>query len=314
MMKRIGMIGDRHGFSQIGGLRTLAHLMQDRLKELGHEPLVLKANSSFPPDLASLVLLGCSSPWAHGMAIAWRLRHPSRPVVRIPCFHPPQYVRHPKKAVVARLALRLGQRIGIGVCTLSEAERQQLEAGCCSLISLPFTVAGNLRDSTSERGRSRRYDLIFLGRPVEQKGWPRFLELTKRTRRPCLALISTPARGDIPTNLEVVVGAKEDRVHQGLCDAKVLLLPADYESFGFAQAEALLQGCCVPVLGEWPLWLDVPELDWRGVGLAEQATRLEKLLAHEQDRQALVEAQRLAWQKRPERSAPCLPPLLLGDA
>ena len=94
-----------------------------------------------------------------------------------------------------------------------------------------------------------------------------------------------------------------------LRESKILILPSDYESFGFAQAEALLSGCCVPILGEWPLWLNVPELDWRGQSPPETAQRLRELLADPERLSQLRSRQMQSWNLRVERQAPALPPL-----
>lgn len=110
--------------------------------------------------------------------------------------------------------------------------------------------------------------------------------------------------GKLPAQLRLVVAASDEEVQRGLRQSKVLLLPADYESFGFAQAEALALGCCVPVLGEWPLWQGIQELDWRGLCGQAIAAQLRQLLAVDQRWVALQRQQAQLWCRRPERQAP----------
>jgi glycosyltransferase involved in cell wall biosynthesis len=155
----------------------------------------------------------------------------------------------------------------------------------------------------------RRYALVFLGRPVAQKGWLPFLQIVEQLDWPCLGIIPYQPKDRIPANLTVLVGAQDDAVAAGLRESKILILPSDYESFGFAQAEALLSGCCVPILGEWPLWLNVPELDWRGLSPPQTAQRVREILADPERLSQLRSRQMQSWNLRAERQAPALPPL-----
>jgi len=311
-MAHIGLIGESSGFSNIGGIHTLKNLLEAELLDRGHTPSIIKADSPMPQELAGLIVLGCSSPWAYRTAIRARLRQQS--VIWIPCFHPPSHVRHKRKAKIAAMALRLSQKIGITVCTLSEAEKLHLDAGRCAVISLPFSMERRHPwptelESKQPNGllRERPFSIVFLGRPVAQKGWPQFLELIEATHLPALALVPTEPDGPLPQNLTLRVDVDDGQVRQALRQSSVLFLPADYESFGFAQAEALLAGCCVPVLGEWPLWLDVPELDWRDYSLEQQSQALQHLVGNDEKHCDLHEKQKKAWASRPERNAPMLP-------
>ena len=126
---------------------------------------------------------------------------------------------------------------------------------------------------------------------------------TRRVARSAPLHVSTAP----PSSLQLVVGASDVEVQRGLERSKLLLLPADYESFGFAQAEALALGCAVPVLGEWPLWLDVPELDWRGLDAVAIAARVLALLAEPEHLQRLQQRQQQAWSNRRERRSPVWP-------
>jgi glycosyltransferase involved in cell wall biosynthesis len=124
--------------------------------------------------------------------------------------------------------------------------------------------------------------------------------------------VPTKPDGPKPENLTIRIGVDDIQVQQGLQQASILFLPADYESFGFAQAEALLAGCCVPVLGEWPLWLDVPELDWLQFSPEQQAQALKQLITNPDTLRRLGEQQVNAWRRRPERMAPMLPLITNG--
>jgi glycosyltransferase involved in cell wall biosynthesis len=229
-------------------------------------------------------------------------------------------VRHRLRAWLAKLALRLLQFLGVEVCVLSWAERKELATVRCSVISLPFRCESlHLRASGQGAGEappldpSRPYSLVFLGRPVVQKGWPRFIDLVKRIGGRSVALVPCLPEGPIPPQLEVRVNATDEEVRAQLRHCRILFLPADYESFGFAQAEALQQGCCVPVLGEWPLWIGCLELDWRQASPLEQAIRIESLLHDEPRRKLLVLRQQQHWEHRSERREAVLPkPLLPG--
>ena len=46
----------------------------------------------------------------------------------------------------------------------------------------------------------------------------------------------------------------DNDVRKLLGKSKIVAIPANYESFGIAQLEAILSGCIVPILGYWPLW------------------------------------------------------------
>ena len=316
-MAHIGLIGEPNGFTNIGGIKTLKNLLEAELLHRGYTTSIIKAGSPVPKQLTALIILGCSSPWAYRTAIRARLRGQS--VIWIPCFHPAGHVRHKGKARIAAKALRLSQKIGITICALSEAERLHLDSGRCVVISLPFSIEHGqtwpTEVETSQQGASfqpRPFAVVYLGRPVAQKGWPQFLDLIVMTNLPALALVPTETEGPIPDNLTLRVGVDDDQVQQELRQASVLFLPADYESFGFAQAEALLAGCCVPVLGEWPLWLDIAELDWRQFSAEQQAHSLKELITNSRTMRKLSEQQIEAWRHRPERMAPMLPLITCG--
>jgi glycosyltransferase involved in cell wall biosynthesis len=310
---RIGLLGDREGFEQTGGIQTLFRLICRRLELRGFSYAIATAKSGIPKDCTHLFVLGCSSPWAYKRVVRLRLLQPTLPVHWIPCFHPPHIVSHPTRARLARLMLRKLQLIGVHIHALSIFEWQILNHNNCTVISLPFDCEDVFRtraqiSPTSPVSLAERPNaLLFLGRPVAQKGWSRFLSIVSQVELPCLALVPIQPEGDLPRNLTVVINADDLQIASELSQAKLLILPSDYESFGFAQAEAMLSGCVVPVLGEWPLWLDVKELDWRSLNQTEWLQRIKAMLDDPQQWTEVQQEQRNAWLARPERQAPALP-------
>ena len=308
----IGLVGDRDGFRQAGGIRTLVQLIQRRLDNQKISHFVLTATHASTGVCNALLIVGCSSPWAYGLALKTRLLRPNVSIHWIPCFHPPPFVRHRLKAQLALWALRGLQTLGIQVHALTEAEHTKLNRCRCSLLSLPFDCEQRFANENVPPGISivhRNYALAFLGRPVAQKGWPQYLSIVKQVGHECMALVPFQPTGPYPENLHVQIGLSDAEVCEQLCQCQLMILPSDYESFGFAQAEALLAGCCVPVLGEWPLWLDIPALDWRMLTTNQIAQRAQTLLKQPAVLASLQREQRRNWIQRPERRAPRLPKL-----
>ncbi|MGB7564873.1 MAG: glycosyltransferase [Prochlorococcaceae cyanobacterium] len=301
-LSMIVLVGDHRGFEVTGGIRTLAKLLQEQLHKEGSYSCIVTAKHPHPKGFQKMVVLGCSSPWAYGLVIKTRLLHPKREIHWIPCFHPPRFVRHRWKAHLARWALRRLQAIGITVHALSRSEQVELSTGRCNLTSLPFALHHQPGPS-----QQRIYSLVFLGRPVEQKGWHSFLELVRGLPGRALALVPSAPLEELPDNLDIKVALEDGQIPNHLRQCRILFIPSDYESFGFAQAQALAQGCCVPVLGEWPLWIDVPQLDWRGESLDRWRAKILELLRDENLRQTLVKLQQHSWLLRPERQAPKRP-------
>lgn len=308
----IGLVGDRAGFRQTGGIRTLVQLLIRRLVTEGISHRLLTAEQAATTGCSGLLVVGCSSPWAYSLALKTLLQRPRLPIHWIPCFHPPRFVSHRHKARLARWALRALQRLGVQVHALSQAERRELDHGRCSLVSLPFDCEEAISAATSGADQplpERPYALVFLGRPVAQKGWPQYLNLVSTLGVNGLALVPVQPTGKAPSNLTLAIGLSDADVTAQLRQCQLLILPSDYESFGFAQAEALLAGCCVPVLGEWPLWLDIPELDWRLLSPRQIAQRVQSLLGQPALLASLQGQQLQAWRHRAERNAPRLPML-----
>ena len=306
----IGLVGDRGGFRQAGGIRTLVQLLIRRLDVEGVRHRILAATHTAPADCSAVLVLGCSSPWAYGLALKTLLRRPRIPVHWIPCFHPPRFVHHRYRARLALWALRGLQKLGVQVHALTQAEHTELDNGRCSLLSLPFDCEETFVNAGATHQGSivqRPYALAFLGRPVAQKGWPQYLSIVQQLGEKCLALVPFKPTGACPENLNIKIGLSDADVCEQLRQCQLLILPSDYESFGFAQAEALLSGCCIPVLGEWPLWLDIPELDWRCLSTSQIAQEAHSLLTQPATLKSLQTEQLQAWMRRPERRAPRLP-------
>ena len=308
----IGLIGDRDGFTQTGGIQTLVQLLCGRLRRNRLTYRILTQDQQSTNGCHSLIVVGCSSPWAYGLALKILLGNLGVSIHWIPCFHPPRYVKHRCRAQLAGWALRRLQRLGVWVHTLTESEHVYLNRGRCSLISLAFDCERTFQKRSASLVAThipRRYALVFLGRPIAQKGWPTFLKIVDQLDWPCLGIIPYQPEDRISPNLTLLVGAQDNEVAAGLRESRILILPSDYESFGFAQAEALLSGCCVPILGEWPLWLNMPELDWRGFSVPELTERLRKLIAEPEKLSILHSRQMRSWMLRAERQAPALPEL-----
>jgi glycosyltransferase involved in cell wall biosynthesis len=309
----IGIIGDREGFQQRGGIQTLYRLLCRRLEHNGFGYTVVTAKCGIPKGCTHLFVLGCGSPWAYKRVARVRFMQPNLPISWIPCFHPLHIVRHKSKARLARLALSFLQLIGVDIHALTVSESQALNLNNSKIISLPFDCEDNHRahtqiSPTSSVGLMERPNaLVFLGRPVAQKGWPLFLTIVSQIEHPCIALVPYQPEGNLPRNLTVVINSDDLQIIEELRQAKMLILPSDYESFGFAQAEAMLLGCIVPVLGEWPLWLDVKELDWRWLNVSEILDRIKAMLNDSQQWTEIQHKQRCAWLARPERQTPALP-------
>lgn len=313
----IGIVGNRGGFREPGGVRKLVQLLCQRLEIEQFTYHILTAKKKSERDCSSLIMVGCSSPWAYGVALKSLIRRPALPIHWIPCFHPPRYVTHPWKARFALWALRGLQMLGVHVYALTQAEHTELNAGRCALLSLPFDSEEAFQVQALKHMTpiaQRPLALVFLGRPVSQKGWPQYLAMVSHLGLNSLALVPFAPEGKLPRTLTVKIGLHDHEVREHLDQCQLLILPSDYESFGFAQAEALLSGCCVPVLGEWPLWLKIAELDWRQLTPWQAAERVRTLLKQPATLASLQKQQLQAWMNLPERQAPILPDLREIDA
>ncbi|NDB85254.1 MAG: glycosyltransferase family 1 protein, partial [Alphaproteobacteria bacterium] len=178
--------------------------------------------------------------------------------------------------MLALVCIKTVQRFGVNIGTLSSYEQSILNNGNCNIYSIPFRIEKNLPLFTD----NKKYLLVYLGRPLKQKGWFKYLELCKGVKEQCLAIIPWCCGNGLPPNIEVMINPAPELIAKKLSMASIMILPSDYESFGFAQAEALIQGCCVPVFGMWPIWLDVEELDWRNLDTTECLNKINNLKAN----------------------------------
>ncbi|MEX1316083.1 MAG: glycosyltransferase [Synechococcaceae cyanobacterium] len=315
------------GFVQMGGLRRIAqelvaHLGATRpdlavatltTTPAGALPLTEPCRRLSPPD--QLLLVGCDVPWAYGLAVRARLR--GQPVSWLPSFHDPASAIHRRKARVAQLALQALQALGVVVYVQTSHERRLLQGrppGRCRLSGhgLPAAIrhalnAGGGADPGGEEALDRPIDLLFLGRPTVQKGWPRFLAVARATRLRCEAIVPIPPQGEAPVALHH--RPDDAQVKALLLQAKLVLIPATYESFGIAQLEALMAGCVVPVLGHWPLWDGCEVLQWQGLDPAGLAQRCELLCGDPRRRRRLLQRQLRYLRQHPVLTTPVLPGL-----
>jgi glycosyltransferase involved in cell wall biosynthesis len=123
----------------------------------------------------------------------------------------------------------------------------------------------------------------------------------------CEAIVPTPPPEHAPVALHHRPG--DAQVQALLHQAKLVLIPANYESFGIAQLEALLAGCVVPILGHWPLWDGCAVLAWQGLDPAELAQRCELLCGDPRRRRRLLQRQLQYMRQHPILATPVLPGL-----
>ena len=199
------------------------------------------------------------------------------PVAWLPCFHDPKYARHPLKARVAQAALRTMQSVGVAIYALTMHEARLLRGWIskknCRLSGhgLPQSLRKKLTSTDSDENllalslptkinKARSIDLLFLGRPTLQKGWPVFKQLAEYSDLKCEAIVPFIPEDVNPRTIKLHIHPNDEEVTMLLQKSKIVAIPANYESFGIAQVEAILSGCVVPILGHWPLWDDFKEL------------------------------------------------------
>jgi glycosyltransferase involved in cell wall biosynthesis len=300
------------GFRALGGIRRLA--MEVVRQCTPSQCCVVVAHSSLDDPLdsglpgipavhelngvARMLIFGCDNPWAYSLVIRTRLFHHSLQIGWLPSFHDPSWVRHPWRARFAQSVLKAAQSWGITVYAQTAHEQKLLNGGRCELSShgLPADVKEHLVE-LMDLGRlssssSRPVDLLFLGRPTRQKGWSRFLTLARLTQLRSIAIVPySPTTDIIPENVQMVLKPSNAKIKEYLSSSSVVVIPADYESFGIAQLEAVAAGCVVPLLGYWPLWDRFKHLQWQRCTDEVLAARLRRLctspplrarIAHEQ--------------------------------
>ena len=94
-----------------------------------------------------------------------------------------------------------------------------------------------------------------------------------------------------------------------LAKTKLVVIPANYESFGIAQLEAVLAGCVVPILGHWPLWDDFDQLHWSTKSTAEVTSLCVQICQQEPLRRTFHQRQLAYLRQHPILSTPVLPGL-----
>lgn len=312
------------GFNAIGGLYKIAQEIvnwleaqpcQPRMATLSRASSGLLKHTTHCRQLQSgdhLVIVGCDSPWAYGIAIVSRLR--GLPVSWLPSFHDPKYAIHHNKARFAQAALKGLQLLGIIVYAQTKYEQQLLRCSWvdhCFLSShgLPAKIRQELQASRPSSSSSNRpIDLLFLGRPTRQKGWNKFLRITQSLNLQCAAITPT-LPNEINGNISLYIQPSDQIVESLLNKSKLVLIPANYESFGIAQLEAVAAGCIVPILGRWPLWDDFKHLNWQHLDLEEISRQCLLLCQNTRQRLELAEQQFVYIQGHAIRHAPILPKL-----
>ena len=313
------------GFRRIGGLQRIAQEAVEHLRALDPlQPLatLAKGKAGTLPHTSHcthldrddhLVIVGCDSPWAYGLALRTRLR--GQPVSMLPSFHDPASAIHRRRARLAQRALRTLQHLGVVVHVQTAHERKLLASGPglhCRLSGhgMPATIRHRLllpEPSAELQREYRPIDLLYLGRPTAQKGWPCFVELSRTLDLRCEAIMPTaPAR---PPGFTVHLHPSDAAVRALLDQAKLVVIPARYESFGIAQLEALMAGCVVPILGHWPLWEGCPVLQWQGFSPIELAQGCRQLCSDDDLRHRLRQAQLRHLREHPIVRTPVLPGL-----
>ena len=322
---RIGLAYQPTGFRQRGGIQRLAIGVAHHLQQQGGQVSLLTAPqipASLQPqgldllpwgsrlaDLDILVIFGCNQPWAYGLALKALLRAQGPRIHWLPSFHDPRWVAHPGRARLAQLALRLLQPAGVTVHGQTSHEVKLLNGGRCQLSR--HALSDGLRQQLEaavapDAGTPRPLDLLFFGRPTVQKGWARFLSLARRGELRCGAIVPFPPPEQNVEPIVLVVNPSDAEIPSLLRQAKVVLVPADYESFGIAQLEAVAQGCVVPILGRWPLWDGFQPLQWQNLEPAQLGAACLDLCHEPQRRRSLVDQQLAYLRRHPIQSQPFL--------
>lgn len=315
------------GFVPLGGIRSLALGIAERLAQdsraggcrlatwqsrpdpTGRGRLPGTVSMVWPARGDRLLVFGCDQPWAYLKGLAVLLLCPSVRVFWLPSFHDPNHVRHRSRARWARWLLQLLQALGVTVLAQTEHERLLLDGGRCLLSNHAFPPLLAAARPWNPSVGERPVDLLFLGRPTVQKGWPRFLELVERTGLRAAAIVPTVPDHPAPAGLALELAPDQARIRELLVQARLVLVPSDYESFGLAQVEAVASGCLVPVLGRWPLWDGFPWLQWQHCSGETLARRCLRLCRNEPLRRRLAARQWQFLRCHPALAAPFLPGL-----
>lgn len=313
------------GFQAIGGLHRIAQELVNWLAAQPSPPPLATLSRSSSGLLQNtlpcrqlqagdhLVIVGCDSGWAYALAVATRMR--GRPVSWLPSFHDPDHAIHRNKARLAQAVLKALQLLGITIYVQTEHERDLLRCPWrdhrCLLSGhgLPARIRKALDGVQHANSRcDRPIDLLFLGRPTRQKGWHQFLAIAQIAKLQCAAIVPTHPR-EIKNNISLHIQASDQEIEKLLKMSKIVLIPANYESFGIAQLEAVVAGCVVPILGFWPLWDQFSALQWQNLNLKETAHQCRLLCQHPRQRWELNEQQFIYLKQHAIRRAPIVPTL-----
>ncbi|MCP9799195.1 hypothetical protein [Synechococcus sp. RedBA-s] len=220
----------------------------------------------------------------------------ARPSIRVswlPSFHDPAHVRHRWRAWLAQRMLQAVQWLGIVIYVQTDHEQRLLAGPRCRLSSHALGPQIRTQLGRLPPASSRRIDLLFLGRPTVQKGWPRFLELVRATGLGAMAIVPViPSTEPAIPELQLEVAPSDTEISRLLEEAKLMVIPADYESFGLAQLEAVAHGCIVPILGCWPLWDSFRSLHWQSCSISQLSNYCRRLCSSEPLRRRLAHRQR----------------------
>ena len=325
----LGFVYRRDGFSRKGGLLRIANdaaltirsAQPDRqLFTLTSNPAGALYGTSPTRSLRMLervIVIGCDSAWAYGIAILARLS--GRSVSWLPSYHDPAFTVHPHRAKVAQFALKAMQYLGITIYAQTDHELKLLSnhSASCALLSchgIPTDIEkqldANMPPSNEQGQHKRDIDLLFLGRPTKQKGWHYFCHVVEASQLQCSALLPTAPTEAGPANLCFQINASDAVVQEQLKRAKILLIPARYESLGIAQLEGILAGCVVPVLGRWPFWDQFEHLNWWDLSAIELARQCSNLCADPNQLEKLNQLQLEYLKQHPLRASQRLPGIL----
>ena len=326
------------GFRQIGGLQRIArelvtHLQSSRSKlslATFNSPSAKNSDGILSDTMACyrlqandhLLIVGCDSPWAYGLALRARLM--GLEVSWLPSFHDPASTIHQRKARVAQLALQAIQTLGVVIYVQTNHEytllRHPHRPDHCRLSGhgMPAAIrqwllrrnsGASMHDERdpNDAPQERPIDLLFLGRPTSQKGWNKFIEIAKITELRCEAIV--PYKPETCHDITLHVQPSDAGVQILLHQSKVVLIPANYESFGIGQLEGLVAGCAVPILGHWPLWDKCEALRWQSLDPAQLAENCKQLCSNPSQSQQLRQQQLKYLCQHPVLKTPLLPGL-----
>lgn len=313
-----------HGFCEIGGLQRIAQNIVDCIYRAKPETELATLSRSASGRLNHsirctnlkrsdhLIIIGCDSAWAYVLAIIARLR--GIPVSWLPSFHEPNHAIHRKKARLAQITLKAMQLLGIYIYAQTNHESSLLKGlwhDHCYLSShgFPNNVRQRFEDAYApKKTDTRPIDCLFFGRPTSQKGWDKFVKLAEITNLKCAAIVPTMPPSSEQC-IQLHLKPDDQTIYKLLQNAKLVLIPSNYESFGIAQLEAVVAGCLVPILGRWPLWDDYFDLHWQNLSLDEISFNCQKLCQDHQQRYELAMSQWLYIRSHPITYTDMLPGL-----